>query len=86
MDVPVENKLALVSIDDLLTEAESRCESFVVAYLLKNEDDTPVKTRYGRGEWFKAISCAAILQNDCINNWNNELEALQKLSEDMKEE
>jgi hypothetical protein len=82
----MENKLALFSVYELLKEVENRCECFTASYIIYNEDDAPVRTLYGKGKWFEAISCAAILHNDVINNWNNELEVLQKISEEMKEE
>lgn len=76
--------LTLVSIDDLVNEIESRCESMVMSYLLieQAEREGNIVSRYGKGKWSQAVFLSSNLHNDCLNNWNNELKTLQKINEE----
>jgi len=39
-------------------------------------------THYGKGKWSDAIFLSTVLHNDCVNNWNQELQTLQRLNEE----
>jgi len=76
--------LSLVSIDELIKEIESRSETFICAYELPDEKDKKgdFNTYYGKGAWKDACGFAAILLNDCLNNWNGELKTLQRIHDE----
>ena len=75
--------LSLVSIDDMLDELDRRCKSFISAYQTFSDSDKEViMTRYGNGKWFDATRLSNILNNDCLNNWNGELQTLQRINGD----
>ena len=75
--------LALVTIDDLLKELESRCETFVCAYApVDFQTKEEMKFYYGNGSWHTACSLANILNKDVLNNWRGELKTLQSLNEE----
>ena len=79
-----DTDLALVPIDDLVKEIESRCKTFIMAYELP--DDMKLRnlfvTWFGTGTWKDAVGLSAILQNDCLNNYNGELKTLQRINEE----
>ncbi|OPX89051.1 MAG: hypothetical protein A4E53_01659 [Pelotomaculum sp. PtaB.Bin104] len=79
-----EIDLALVPIDDLIREVESRCKTFVMAYELP--DDVKLRnlfvTWFGKGNLKDAAALVNILNNDCLNNWNGELKTLQRINQE----
>lgn len=75
--------LSLVAIDDLIREAQSRCDSFVAGYRIKGiEDKNDFKLWYGENNWLDSVALASILHNDVINNWHGELSTLQRINDD----
>lgn len=74
--------LSLISIEDLLKEAESRCVTFICSYELYKNEKSFMESRYGKGQWFEAVRLASVLNNDILNNWNGELKTLQRINED----
>lgn len=76
--------LSLVPLDSLIREMESRCATFICAYETFKNKDTLVIFRYGHGTWYKSVCLASILKNDVMNNWNGELQTLQRINEDDK--
>lgn len=76
--------LSLVPTDDLIKEIEARCETFVCSYELYDEKQKKDRfiTHYGKGKWTNACALSNILNNDCVNNWNGELNKLQRIISD----
>ena len=76
--------LSLIPLDDLIEEAERRCETFVCAYELPKDKQITGKfnTYYGKGTWFRSCALTSILHNDCINSWNGELKTLSRINEE----
>lgn len=79
-----DTDLALIPIDDLVKEIETRCKTFVMAYELP--DDIKLRnifvTWFGVGKWKDAVGLSEILKNDCLNNYNGELTTLQRINEE----
>lgn len=78
--------LELVPVADLFEEIERRTNCFVCSYELHEDKQKFQKSVYGKGDWFEAVRLASILNNDVLNNWNNELRTLQKISREITEE
>lgn len=78
--------LSLVSMDELIKEAESRCHCFIASYELREEKQSTMKSWYGKGNWFEAVRLAAVLNNDVLNNWAGELRTLQRINEENKDD
>ena len=74
--------LKLVPIEDLIKEAESRCSSFIAAYETYKEHRSDANFQYGKGTWFMACYLSNILNNDILNNWNGELQKIQRILTD----
>lgn len=75
--------LSLVSMDDLITEIESRCTTFISAYeTFSDKDKNIMITRNGKGNWGDSIKLATMLNNDCLNNWQGELRTLQRINDE----
>ena len=76
--------LNLIPTDELIKELESRSVALVLAYQTFSDKDKGGNTwyRYGKGNWTQAIGLVTVLKNDILNNWNNELKALQRAVED----
>lgn len=74
--------LSLVSLDDLVKEAEARCKCFVLAYAVVDPQEKGSDWfYYGQGNRAKAVQLATDLQNDVINNWNGEIKTLQRIND-----
>ena len=81
MSKPVD--LSLVPLDDLVKELEDRTETLVLAYTVKDPQDKDLDWfRYGKGSRWKAVQLSADLQNDVLNNWDGELQTLQRLNDE----
>lgn len=77
------NELALVSIDDLVKEVESRCLEFICAYTPNEfQKQKELKFHYGKGSWQRSCCLSNVLNNDVLNNWNGELKVLQRINEE----
>lgn len=76
--------LGLIPMDDLIEEMEKRSVCLVMAFQTYEEKSKTgeMTFRYGKGKWSQAVSLASILQNDVLNNWNNEIQELQRIIED----
>lgn len=78
--------LSLVPIEDLISEAESRCSTFICAYEFNNSAGKGAEFNYGKsGNYFDSCKLASILNNDVLNNFNGELRTLQRMNEEDKE-
>lgn len=78
-----EVDLALLPMEDLIREIESRCKSFIMAYEFPDTEKTNMfDTWFGSGRWSDAVKLASVLQNDCLNNWSGELRTLQRINEE----
>lgn len=78
-----ELDLQLVPVEDLLREIERRSVCMIFAgktYVDKDKHET--RTFYGKGSWLESVGLASMLQNDVLNNWNGELQTLQRLAND----
>lgn len=66
--------LSLISIDDLLKEVESRTDTFICAMKFSEADEKgrEIRVKFGQGSWLTAVGMAAVLQNDCLNDWPEE--------------
>ena len=74
-------ELSLISLEDLLREAEKRCPSFICAFTLQDpENKHDDMFWFGKGPRAKAIQLSADLKNDILNNWNGELKTLQRIN------
>ena len=75
--------LSLISIEELLNECEKRCSSFIVAYKDDSFDEKgqELKFKHGNGSNLDAVGISSILHDYCLNNWNGELNTLQKINE-----
>lgn len=81
------NKLSLYSIDELLKEIESRCTDFICAYYPNDyQKEKELKFYYGKSDWHKSCALSNILNNDVLNNWNGEMQMLQKINNEKKDE
>lgn len=80
------NDLALIPIDKLLAEVESRTTCFICSYEFPEEKGKMIHFRYGKGSWYTSIQLSSILSNDVLNNWNGELKTLQRINEDAEDE
>ena len=74
--------LSLVPIDELTAEIESRCTAFILAYSTPKDRKERFYFRYGKGSWYESVQLSSILNNDILNNWNGELQTLQRINED----
>lgn len=74
--------LTLVPIDELIKEVESRCTSFIAAYELPKDKKWESKFYFGKGNWRDSCYLSNILNNDVLNNWNGELQTLQRINQD----
>jgi len=76
--------LSLASIDEMMKEIERRSVTFISAYELPKDKQTTgnFATYFGKGEWLRSCAMSAVLNNDCLNNWNGELQTLQRLTEE----
>lgn len=76
--------LSLVSIDNLLEEAEKRCVTFIAAYELPDEKDQQdmFNTWHGKGTWKDSVGLAGVLCNHVTNNWAGELSTLRRIHEE----
>jgi len=76
--------IRLVSTDDLIREVESRSKTFICAYQTYEQDDKTGNIMYwfGKGMWMDAVGMSSVLHNDCMNNWNGELQTLQRINEE----
>ncbi len=73
--------LSLIPLEDLIKEIENRCETFICAYELPKEANEEAMFKYGeKGNWMNSVKLSAILHNDVINNWNDELRTLQRIN------
>lgn len=73
--------LNLVPIDDPIKEIERRSQTLVLAYqTYEDNHKSELKSYYGKGAWSKAIALASMLDNDVLNNWNGELQVLQRIA------
>lgn len=77
--------LSLVTIDQMVKEIESRTVAFICGLTLPDDKGTTF-SYYGKGLWKDSTHLAAVLNNDVLNNWNNELKTLQRINEEKKEE
>jgi hypothetical protein len=77
------NDLSLIPLEELLNEAQGRCETFICAYELPKEVEKEAMFKYGeKGNWMNSVKLASILNNDVMNNWNGELKTLQRINKD----
>lgn len=75
--------LSLIPMDDLIGEAERRCKEFICAYApMDFQKDKELMFYYGKGSWHRSCSMANILNNDVLNNWNGELQKLQRINDE----
>lgn len=74
--------LSLIPLKDLLKESESRCSSFVCAYETMELKNKTMGFEFGKGSWFDAVRLTAILHNDVMNDWNGELQTLQRINKE----
>ena len=75
--------LTLVPLNDLMKEMESRCTTFMAAWQQPQDKfKSELKTFYGKGDWSKSIALSNMLNNDVLNNWNGELQTLQRISQE----
>lgn len=73
--------LSLVPLNDLLKEIESRSECFICAYELPQDKNKLMMFRFGhKGDWMKSVTLSSILNNDILNDWNGELQTLQRIN------
>lgn len=75
-------ELKLVPLDTLVKEIESRCSSFVAAYETYDNHKKHSMFYYGKGTWYDSCRLTNILNNDVLNNWNGEMQTLQRLNEE----
>lgn len=81
------NPLALVPFNDLMEEIESRCKTFVAAYMFEDpQEKHDIKSWFGKGLWKDAVFLADNLHNSCLNDWSGELRKLQKIAEEENED
>ena len=75
--------LSLVPFEELIKEVERRCNEFVCAYT-PNDFQTKKETRflYGKGSWHQSCMLSNVLNNDVLNNWNGELQTLQRINQE----
>ena len=80
--------LSLVPLNELIDEAERRCEVFIAAYELADDKQKTGNfyTFFGKGEWLRACALANVLNNDCVNNWSGELKTLKRINEEENED
>ena len=79
--------LSLVPINDLMKEMEQRCTTFLAAWQQPQDKfKSELKTFYGKGDWSKSIALSNMLNNDVLNNWNGELQTLQRIAQEDKED
>lgn len=74
--------LSLVPIEELMKEAEGRCHCFVAAYEEYQDKRKTMQFKFGKGDWFDAVRLTAILHNDVMNDWNGELQTLQRINKE----
>jgi len=76
--------LTLVSMNDLIGELEKRCSCIIIAYETFEEKQKLKIAQfvYGKGTQFAACRLSNILNNDVLNNWNGELQTLQRINDD----
>lgn len=78
--------LSLIPFDEIIKEAESRCNEFICAYAPNDfQKHKELMFIYGKGSWQRACALSNILNNDVLNNWNGEIKTLQRINEDSKE-
>jgi len=77
----IKKDLSLVPFNDLIKEADKRCSSFVAAWQLNEDKDRTQDCgfHYGKGNWMRSCWLTNILNNDVLNNWNGELQTLQRI-------
>ena len=83
-----EVDLALMPIDDLVKEIESRCSSFVMAYELPDDvkQRNIFSTWFGKGQWADSVKLTSVLSNDVLNNWKGELRTLRRINDEEEKE
>ena len=74
--------LSLVSTKELIKEIESRCHCFVAAYETYKDKEKTMEFEFGKGNWFDAVRLTTILHNDVMNDWNGELQTLQRINKE----
>jgi hypothetical protein len=75
-----DTDLSLIPIADLLDAVEKRCHEFICAFTpIDFEKKKEQMFKYGKGSWHISCGLANVLNNDVLNNWNNELETLQRI-------
>ena len=70
--------LSLVPIDALLDEMEKRTQCIVLSYILI-EGGLDEARHYMSGNYYTAVMMASLLNNEVLNNWDGELDTLQKI-------
>lgn len=78
--------LSLVPLDDLIKEVEERCVSIVIGYMLFENEKDICWFEYGKGTWHQACLLTNILNNEVLNNWNGEMQTLQKINDEEDED
>ena len=77
--------LTFVATDDLVKEIEKRSTEFICAFVPNGfQTKKELMFYYGKGNWQRSCSLSAILNNDVLNNWNNELKTLQRINEEQQ--
>lgn len=80
MAAPVYD-LSLIPLETLIKEIESRCPTFLAAFTTLGSDRKEIDTFFfGKGGRAKSVQLSADLHNDVLNNWNGEMQTLQRIN------
>lgn len=79
--------LSLVPIEDLFQEIKNRTDHAVLGMCKIDEANIPiVHFFFSKKSWMNEAGLAAALANHVMNNYSGELETLQKINDERKEE
>lgn len=79
--------LSLVPLADLIEEIKNRHDNFVLAVCRHEENNAPIiRTYKSKRSWMDEVGLASILHNDLLNNYNSEMQFLQKIASESEED